>query len=412
MMSTSTKGEEIVTGEALPHFMNASGRTFGTEEEELVLEALRSGCLSRTGGSMVKRLEQEFAAMLDLPFAIACSSGTAAVHLCISALNLEPGEEIIVPPITDIGTMLPILWQNAVPVFADVEPLTMTLDANDVSRKITRKTRAIIAVHLAGQMCDMEALRKLADEHKLTLIEDCSQAYWAEYKGNLAGTMGDMACFSLQQSKHVTCGEGGLMVTRSAEFARTAALFADKAWPRDINQLGSGRFLFLSQNYRMSELQGAVALAQIRKVRAIVSRRRQAADSLSKLLANAPEVTVPYIPAQTKHSYWLYLLRVRQPEDGTRTQKIGDALVAQGIPAWVRYIVDPLYLSPLFTEPATYGTSGYPFSEYGAQRFERGLCPHAEAALDSVIAIHWNENLNDSHVHRIAAAISRAAARE
>jgi perosamine synthetase len=412
MMSTSTKGEEIVTGEALPHFMNASGRTFGKEEEELVLEALRSGCLSRTGGSMVKRLEQEFAAMLDLPFAIACSSGTAAVHLCISALNLEPGEEIIVPPITDIGTMLPILWQNAVPVFADVEPLTMTLDANDVSQKITRKTRAIIAVHLAGQMCDMEALRKLADEHKLTLIEDCSQAYWAEYKGNLAGTMGDMACFSLQQSKHVTCGEGGLMVTRNAEFARTAALFADKAWPRDINQLGSGRFLFLSQNYRMSELQGAVALAQIRKVRAIVSRRRQTADSLSKLLVNTPEVTAPYNPAQTKHSYWLYLLRVRQPEDGKRTHKIGDALVAQGIPAWVRYIVDPLYLSPLFTEPATYGTSGYPFSEYGTQRFERGLCPHAEAALDSVIAIHWNENLNDSHVHRIAAAISRAAARE
>lgn len=412
MMSTSTKDGGTVTAEQLPHFMNASGRTFGKEEEELVLEALRSGCLSRTGGSMVKRLEQEFAGMLDLPFAIACSSGTAAVHLCISALNLEPGEEIIVPPITDIGTMLPILWQNAVPVFADVEPLTMTLDANDVSRKITRKTRAIIAVHLAGQMCDMDALRKLADDHKLTLIEDCSQAYWAEYKGNLAGTMGDMACFSLQQSKHVTCGEGGLMVTRDAEFARTAALFADKAWPRDINQLGSGRFLFLSQNYRMSELQGAVALAQIRKVRTVVSRRRQTADSLSRLLVNTPEVTVPYIPAQTKHSYWLYLLRVAQPEDGARTQTIGDALVEQGVPAWVRYIVDPLYLSPLFTEPATYGTSGYPFSEYGAQRFERGLCPQAEAALDSVIAIHWNENLNDGHVRRIAAAISNAAARQ
>jgi perosamine synthetase len=144
----------------------------------------------------------------------------------------------------------------------------------------------------------------------------------------------------------------------------------------------------------------------------VVSRRRQTADSLSKLLVNTPEVTAPYIPAQTKHSYWLYLLRVRQPEDGKRTQKIGDALVAQGIPAWVRYIVDPLYLSPLFTEPATYGTSGYPFSEYGAQRFERGLCPHAEAALDSVIAIHWNENLTDGHVRRIAAAISNAAARE
>jgi perosamine synthetase len=398
-----------VTLEALPHFMNANGRTFGKEEEQLVLEALRSGCLSKTGGSMVKRLEREFAAMLDLPFALACSSGTAAVHLCISALHLEPGDEIIVPPITDIGTILPILWQNAVPVFADVEPLTMTLDPNDVSQKITGKTRAIVAVHLAGQMCDMGSLRKLADERKLTLIEDCSQAYWAEYKGNLAGTMGDMACFSLQQSKHVTCGEGGLMVTRNSEFARTASLFVDKAWPRDTNTLGSGRFLFLSQNYRMSELQGAVALAQIRKVQTVVSHRRQAAESLSGLLHNLTAVKAPHIPAHTKHSYWLYPLRVVQPENGAQTQKIGDALVAQGVPAWIRYIVDPLYLSPLFTEPATYGTSGYPFTAYGAQRFERGLCPHAEAALDSVIAIHWNENLNEANVREVATAISSAA---
>jgi len=123
-------------------------------------------------------------------------------------------------------------------------------------------------------------------------------------------------------------------------------------------------------------------------------------------------VKAPHVPGDTKHSYWLYLLRAAQPENGARTQKIGDALVAQGVPAWVRYIVDPLYLSPLFTQPATYGTSGYPFSEYGAQRFERGLCPNAEAALDSVIAIHWNENLTDPHVRRIAAAISNAAARQ
>jgi perosamine synthetase len=398
-----------VTREALPHFLNASGRTFGEEEEQLVLEVLRSGCLSRTGGSMVKRMEQEFAAMLDLPFAIACSSGTAAVHLCVNALHLEPGDEIIVPPITDIGTILPILWQNAVPVFADTDPLTMTLDPDDVSTKITRKTRAIIAVHLAGQVCEMGPLRIIADQHNVALIEDCSQAYWAEYKGNLAGTMGDMACFSLQQSKHVTCGEGGLMVTRNREFAQIAALFADKAWPRDINTLGSGRFLFLAQNYRMSELQGAVALAQIRKVPTVVSRRRRAAESLSALLDHSTAVSAPHIPTHTKHSYWLYMLRVTEPDNGAHTQKIGDALVDQGIPAWVRYIVDPLYLSPLFTQPDTYGTSGYPFSEYGTQRFERGLCPRAEAALDSLIAIHWNENLNEEQVQEIAAAIRRAA---
>jgi perosamine synthetase len=152
-----------------------------------------------------------------------------------------------------------------------------------------------------------------------------------------------------------------------------------------------------------------VALAQIRKVETIVSRRRRAADSLSCLLANLTPVSAPHVPAHTKHSYWLYMLRVAHADNGAYTQKVGSALVEQGIPAWVRYIVDPLYLSPLFTEPATYGTSGYPFREYGAQRFERGLCPQAEAALDSVIAIHWNENLNDDHVKEIAAAVRQAA---
>jgi dTDP-4-amino-4,6-dideoxygalactose transaminase len=156
-------------------------------------------------------------------------------------------------------------------------------------------------------------------------------------------------------------------------------------------------------------LQGAVALAQIRKVESVVLRRRKSAESLSALLGNVAGVHSPHLPADTKHAYWLYMLRVMQPRDGAHTQKIGDALVAAGVPAWVRYIVDPLYLSPLFTKPATYGTSGYPFTEYGNQRFERGLCPHAEEALDSVIAIHWNENLNETHVHEMAAAISNAA---
>jgi dTDP-4-amino-4,6-dideoxygalactose transaminase len=140
-----------------------------------------------------------------------------------------------------------------------------------------------------------------------------------------------------------------------------------------------------------------------------VSRRRGAAELLTKLIEGIPGVKGPHVPANTRHSYWLYFLRVAEPENGRRTQRIGDALVAEGVPAWVRYIVDPLYLSPLFTEPATYGSSGYPFSAFGAQRFERGLCPNAESALDSVIAIHWNENFSDAQIQRIAAAIRHSA---
>ena len=392
--------------EKLPGFLEAAGRTFGGEEERLVIEALRSGCLSRNGGTMVKRLEAEFASRLGLPYAIACSSGTASVHLAIAALDLEPGDEVIVPPITDIGSIVPVLWQNAMPVFADVDPVTMVLDPVDVEAKISRRTRAIMAVHLAGQPCDMRALRTIADRHGLVLIEDCSQAYWAEFEGKLVGTLGDIAAFSLQQSKHITCGEGGLVVTANEAYARRALLFSDKAWPREATSLGSCRFLFLSQNYRMSELQGAVALGQLPKVADVVARRRLRAAQLTAALQGVTEVSAPFVPANTKHSYWLYMLRVNEPD----SMAFGNALVAQGVPAWVQYIVDPLYFSPMFTERKTYGTSGYPISEFGRQRYERGLCPNAERALKQVIAIHWNENYTAAQVEQIAAAISHVAA--
>jgi dTDP-4-amino-4,6-dideoxygalactose transaminase len=389
--------------QSLPGFLNAAGRTFGEEEEALVLEALRSGCLSRNGGTMVKRLEAEFAAMLGVPHAVACSSGTASVHLAIAALDLEPGDEVIVPPITDIGSIVPILWQNAMPVFADVDPCTMVLDPSDVEEKVSGRTRAIMAVHLAGQPCDMRALRNLADRHNLKLIEDCSQAYWAEFENRLVGTIGDIACFSLQQTKHITCGEGGLVVTANDALARRALLFSDKAWPRDANTLGSCRFLFLAQNYRMSELQGAVALAQLGKLRDAVARRRTRAEELTAMLSTVSSVSAPFVPANTRHSWWLYMLRARNAKE------FGAALLAEGVPAWVQYIVDPLYCSPLFTEPRTYGTSGYPLSEFARQKYGHGLCPNAEKALQDVIAIHWNENYTADHVAQIAAAIRKAA---
>jgi perosamine synthetase len=392
-----------------PSFLDAAGRTFGSEEEALVIEALRSGCLSRNGGTMVKRLEHDFAAALGVEHAVACSSGTACVHLAIATLDLEPGDEVIVPPITDIGSIFPVLWQNAVPVFADVDPRTLLLDPREVERQIGPRTRAVVAVHLAGLMCPMDELRALCDARGLVLIEDCSQAYWAGYKGHLAGTIGDIACFSLQQSKHMSCGEGGLAVTSNAAFARRALLFSDKAWPRESGSLGSCRFLFLAQNYRMSELQGAVALAQLGKVAANVARRRARAAELDALIADIPQVRAPHVPEGQEHSYWLYMLRVNEARCRVATQEFGEALQAEGVPAWVRYIIDPLYLSPTFTGPVTYGASGYPLVEFARQRYARGLCPKAESALSDVIAIHWNENYTPEHVAQIGAGIRKVA---
>ena len=401
-------GPKTIT-ETLPSFHTAEGRTFDSSEEELVLQALRSGCLSRNGGRMVKGLERDFAAAIGVKHAVACSSGTACVHLAIAALDLEPGDEVIVPPITDIGSILPILWQNAIPVFADVYPVTFVLDPASVEKCITPRTRAIIAVHLAGMPCPMDDLRELAARYRIVLIEDCSQAYWAEYRGAIVGSMGDMACFSLQQSKHMTCGEGGLMVTSNDEYAKRALLFSDKAWPRDSGSLGSWRFLFLSQNYRMNELSGAVAWAQLKKVAATVQRRRAAAAALTGKISGITGVSAPYVPSGVNPAYWLYMLRV-DAASGTDAKTFGEALIAEGVPAWVEYIVDPLYLSPIFAEHRTYGGSGYPFTAFPSQEFVPGLCPNAEAALRSCIAIHWNENYSSRNIEQFAAAIHKVAA--
>ncbi len=160
----------------------------------------------------------------------------------------------------------------------------------------------------------------------------------------------------------------------------------------------------------MSALQGAVALAQLRKLPAPGARRRALAARLDAAIRNIAGVSAPVVPSNTKHSYWLYMLRGCQEAAGASARQFGEALVAEGVPAWVEYIVDPLYLSPLFTGPKTYGGSGYPFSVYGAQKFEHGLCPAAERALHEVIAILWNENYTEAQVDQIAAAIHKVAA--
>ena len=199
------------------------------------------------------------------------------------------------------------------------------------------------------------------------------------------------------------------MTTSNADYARRAMLFSDKAWPREAVGLGSWRFLFLSQNYRMSELQGAVALGQLSKIEDIVCRRRDRAQQLSAALSNIPGVFAPYVLEGTNPAWWLYMLRLAPDILGAPTREFGQALLAEGVPGWIEYIVDPLYLSPVFTEHKTYGSSGYPLAEGRAQTYTKGLCPNAELALSHVIALQWNENYTESHVAQIAGAIEKVA---
>ena len=239
---------------SLPSDQDATGRTFGPEELEAVRQCLETGTLTSTKGNFVKQLEASFAAKVGAKFAYACSSGTAAVHCAIAAINPEPGDEIITTSITDMGALTPIIYQGAIPVFCDVDPHTYNVTAETIAKCISPKTKAIIVTHLFGNPCDMAPIMELANRHGIPVLEDCAQAYLTTYHDQYVGTIGAVGCFSLQQGKHITTGEGGIVTTNDEALARRIFLFINKAWGYgDAN----ADHYFVAPNYRMSELLGA-----------------------------------------------------------------------------------------------------------------------------------------------------------
>ncbi|MGA2031061.1 MAG: DegT/DnrJ/EryC1/StrS family aminotransferase [Thermoguttaceae bacterium] len=393
---------------ALPSDQDASGRTLGDEEIEMVTQALRSGTLTCTKGEFTRKFERQFAALLGVKYATAASSGTAAVHTAVAAIDPEPGDEVVTSPITDMGAITPILYQGAIPVFADVDPATCNVTADTIRAVLSRRTRAIIVTHLFGSPCDMPAIMTLARSRGIPVIEDCAQAFLARRNDSYVGTFGDIACFSLQQGKHITTGEGGLVTTNSPELARRMYLFINKAWgygdPKPDHY-------FLALNYRMSELQGAVALAQLAKLPDIVRRRIGLANALTERIADAPGVLPPQVDAGAEHVYWRYGLRVAQ--DGPLTAvSFGAALKERGIACAPRYIQKPAFQCQIFREQRTFGTSRWPFTlarpealDYRPERF----CG-TRRALDEIVVLPWNERYTEEHVAYVAQAIQEAAA--
>jgi perosamine synthetase len=203
-------------------------RRYGEEELGELEEALNQGTLFYAQGKKVHQLEEEFAKKNGVAYAVATSSGTATIHAAMIAVGISPGDEVIVSPITDMGSIVPILYQGAVPVFADLDPHTYVLDLASVKTRITEKTRAVLAVHLAGNPCPMDELMALAERHNFHVIEDCAQAFGATYKGRPIGTVGHIGCFSYNEFKHISCGDGGLAVTNDERLALRLRLSTDK----------------------------------------------------------------------------------------------------------------------------------------------------------------------------------------
>lgn len=394
---------------AFPSDQDASGRTFDETELANLKAVLDSGILTSTKGTFVKAFENAFAELLDVPFAYACTSGTAAIHLAIAAIDPEPGDEIVTTAITDMGALTPILYQGAIPVFADVDPETCNVTAATIARVVSPRTKAIIVTHLFGNPAEIDKIAALAQELGIPLIEDSAQALLASVNGRAAGAIGTIGCFSLQQGKHITTGEGGVVVTSDPKLARRMFLYINKAWG-----YGDAKpdHYFLALNYRMNELQGAVALAQLQKLRRVVDARQGLAGAFREQIANIPGISSPAVAAHAQHAYWKYAINVDSFVIEGGPVAVGRALGGFGIASAPRYIVKPAFECEIFRKQKTFGTSRWPFTlaRPEALDYSRDRFPGTYQALDQVLVLPWNDRYTEEHVTELAERLRQAAA--
>jgi perosamine synthetase len=394
---------------ALPSDQDASGRTLGQEEIDLLQQAIHSGVLTSTKGTFVKTLEARFAAKMDVAYAHACSSGTAAIHCAVAAIDPEPGDEIVTSPITDMGALTPIVYQGAVPVFAEVDPKTCNVTAKTIEPCLSSRTKAIIVTHLFGNPCEMDQIMELARARKVPVIEDCAQSFMATYGGRQTGTIGDIGCFSLQQGKHMTTGEGGMVISNDQSLARRMFLFINKAWGYgDAN----ADHYFLALNYRMSELQGAVAVAQLEKLESVAAARIHAAEQLSRKLEGLPGIELPVVHPKAVHTYWKYCLGVDGAVVPGGAIALAGALKKRQISSAPRYIQKPAFMCQVFREQRTFGKSRFPFTlaRPEAVQYEPKKYPLTAEALERVLVLPWNEKYEDIHIDYIATSIHESLA--
>jgi dTDP-4-amino-4,6-dideoxygalactose transaminase len=398
----------------LPNDQEASGRSFGDAELALVAQVLTSGSLTSTKGTMVARFEAAVADLFgrhrpaggDL-YAVACASGSAAVHCTVAVVDPEPGDEIVTTSITDMGALTPLLYQGAVPVFADVDPLTGNVTAEGVKAALSERTRAVIVTHLFGNPADLAGIGQVAAAAGVPVIEDSAQAYLAATPDGPVGTVGALGAFSLQQGKHITCGEGGFVVTDDPDLARTVRIFVNKHWPYgEPNPDHRG----IALNYRLTELQGAVALGQLAGLEANVAHRRAMAARLDEAVRRIPGLTVPPVAPGCTHSYWRYIVHVDPAVLPGGPAAVAAALRPLGIPSAPRYIAKPAFRCGIFADRKTFGTSQWPFTlarpdavDYSADRF-----PGTFRFLDSVLVLSFNERYTPDDIDFVAAGLAAA----
>ncbi len=385
---------------------------FDKAEEKELIEAVESGNLFYAGGTKVYRFLDKFKKTYGVSSVVPSSSGTAALHVALGAVNLNPGDEVIVSPVTDMGSITPIILSGGIPVFADVEMETFNIDPKDVEKKITDRTRAIMAIHVWGRPSNLSEIQNIIKGKNIALIEDCAESHYIKYRGKFVGTIGDFGCFSFQQSKHMTCGDGGATIVNNPDYLQRAELFVDKGCDWTEDRVYRKTYAFTAPCYRMTELQGAVLSAQTDKLPARMEARSRAGARLAAELQDLPGVVPPPLPDEEfGHGYWGFPLRIVEEELGASRDQFREALAAEGIKTDI-WIGKPLYLYDALAERITFGDSQWPFKGAGrtVEPYRPGICPNAERVMNelcNIVRIH--EQTSDDELADAARAVRKVA---
>lgn len=318
-----------------------AGPFLSEEELKNVTDCVLSGWIS-SAGKYIPEFEKQFSNYCDTKYGVATSNGTTALHLALATLGVKKGDEVIVPNFTFIATANAVTYTGAKPILAEIEKETWNMDPGRIERLITKRTKAIIPVHVFGHPCDMDPIMNIAKKHKLFVIEDAAQAHGAEYKKKRVGSIGDLGCFSFYGNKIITTGEGGMIVTKNKSLADKAKILRDHGMDLDHKY----RHSCLGYNYRMTNLQAAIGVAQMKKVSKIVQRKREIAALYNNGLKNIKGITLPIEKEWAKNVYWLYSILIKEKELGISRDQFIEKLRLQKIdsrPFFVSLNKQPIY---------------------------------------------------------------------
>lgn len=350
-----------------------------TEEITAVTDVLKSGSLAQ--GPKTAELEEAFAAYCGTKYAVAVNSGTAALHAALYVAGVQEGDEVITVPFSFIATINPILMLGASPVLVDIDPVTFNLDTTKLEAAITPKTKAIVPVHLYGQPVNNDEIKMIADKHGLKVIEDACQAIGAEYKDKKTGSLGDLGCFSLYATKNIMSGEGGMVTTNDESYAAAMKQF------RQHGMSASYVYEELGYNYRLTDLQAAIAVEQLKKADRFTKARQENARKLSEGLKGISGLILPVTAVDRTHAFHQYTLRVTSEFNMSRDEFVA-ALQAQGVGAGVYY---PRAL--------------HSYPHIAALGYKMGDFPEAEKAANEVVSLPVHPSVTDEDIQTIVSVI-------